>query len=155
LDPIEINIASADADPILVDHYMAIWDSYGTPAAAYSADAAKTVKAFIAEGRQKFELVVVVAKVGEHIVGSAAGQVRVAPFPIVTQPAYRKTGYIWSVFVEPSARRRGIAAMLVERLVAELSAIGCFRVLLHPSEAAESVYRKLGFQNSNEMRLDL
>ena len=48
----EIETAGPDDDRLLADHYLAIWDSYGTPAEDYAADMREKVLLFIEEARQ-------------------------------------------------------------------------------------------------------
>jgi hypothetical protein len=98
------------ADKILIKYYLAIWDSYGVPSSAYKADPEAVVQKFISEGRRAFELKAFVATVDGVPAGSAVGQFRAAPYPIVTEPAHNKTGYVWSVYVEPSVRRQVLQA---------------------------------------------
>ncbi|TJX75601.1 MAG: GNAT family N-acetyltransferase, partial [Mesorhizobium sp.] len=63
--------------------------------------------------------------------------------------------YIWSVFVEPAARRNGVALALVRAGVDYLRSIGCTKAVLHSSDVGEGVYRAAGFEIAKEMRLDL
>ena len=89
------------------------------------------------------------------VVGSVACQLQQLPYPDVVVPEFRKHGYIWSVFVEPAARRRGVARALVIRAVEYLRSIGCTKAVLHSSDAGQALYRQLGFETATEMRLDL
>jgi GNAT superfamily N-acetyltransferase len=82
-------------------------------------------------------------------------QVEHLPYPDITVPSFRKHGYIWSVFVEPVARRNGAAAALVQAGIDYLRMIGCTKVVLHSSDAGEGVYLAAGFKIAKEMRLDL
>jgi ribosomal protein S18 acetylase RimI-like enzyme len=70
-------------------------------------------------------------------------------------PSFRKHGYIWSVFVEPAARRNGVAPALVQAGIDYLRTIGCTKAVLHSSDAGQGVYLAAGFKIATEMRLDL
>jgi GNAT superfamily N-acetyltransferase len=63
--------------------------------------------------------------------------------------------YIMSMFTEPEFRGHGIATELVRTMVRWVGQRGYRRVVLHASRFGRSVYEQLGFESSNEMRLDL
>jgi GNAT superfamily N-acetyltransferase len=62
-------------------------------------------------------------------------------------------GYIMNVVTVPAYRRRGIARHVLETIVAWLEEKNIARVTLHATEMGRPLYRKLGFVDSNEMRL--
>ena len=64
-----------------------------------------------------------------------------------------RTPYVFSVYTAPSARRKGLAARLVRRLVEEARRHGYPRIVLHASEMGLPVYEKLGFERTREMRI--
>ena len=108
-----IRAARQDEDDILVRHYRAIWQSYGLDDSNIRTDADDLTGDFIAAGRANAGLAVFLAESDGKIVGSIACQVQTLPYPDVTVPSFRKHGYIWSVYVDPAARRMGIAGALV------------------------------------------
>ncbi len=63
--------------------------------------------------------------------------------------------YLLSMFTEPSARGRGVASHLVRAMVAWSRVHGFLRITLHASKMGRSVYERLGFVSTNEMRLEL
>ena len=63
--------------------------------------------------------------------------------------------YFMSMFTEPEFRGRGVATLLVEEMVRWATVRGFRRIFLHASIAGRPVYARLGFENGNEMRLDL
>lgn len=142
-------------DAVVIRHYLAIWDSYGTPPEHLLPDAEERVRAFLAEGRRERKLMAFVAEEGSRVAGSAACQVHLSPFPEVVRPENRLYGYIFHVWVEPESRRRGVARALVERCVDYLRGIGCTSIALHSSEAGMRVYEAVGFGRGPEMRLKL
>jgi GNAT superfamily N-acetyltransferase len=150
-----IRKATEEEDDILMRHYRAIWESYGVDDVNIRADADATVREFIRDGRERFRMAAFLAELDGQVVGSVACQLQQLPYPDVVVPAFRKHGYIWSVFVEPAARRRGVARALVIRAVEYLRSIGCTKAVLHSSDAGQAVYRQVGFITATEMRLDL
>jgi predicted GNAT family acetyltransferase len=59
------------------------------------------------------------------------------------------------VYVVPEQRRRGLATALTRAALDYLRGIGCTHALLHASPSGRPVYTGLGFQPTNELRLEL
>ena len=59
---------------------------------------------------------------------------------------------IVNVYVERTWRRRGVAAAVMQALLGAVRARGIRRVVLHASPEGRSLYERLGFVASNEMR---
>lgn len=96
----------------------------------------------------------VVEEPGTGIAGSGAvwlqpAQPRPAPLAGPFLP------YLMSMFTEPRYRGRGVASALVSRMVEWAEARGYRRIVLHASRKGRSVYERLGFEATNEMRLAL
>jgi GNAT superfamily N-acetyltransferase len=62
-------------------------------------------------------------------------------------------GTIQNVFTEPEWRRRGVALLLLQRIIDWACTERLDRLVLHASEAGRSLYERLGFVSTNEMRL--
>ncbi len=94
----------------------------------------------------------------DHIIGGAGVQLqRALPRPFIsvagTKVSDGRLGVIINVFTEPEWRRRGVAAMLLRRLIEWTRAEQIDRVILHASDEGRSLYERLGFVAGNEMRL--
>ena len=61
-------------------------------------------------------------------------------------------GLIVNVYVEHEWRRRGIAALLMRRLLSDIHSLELASVVLHASPDGRALYRSLGFVATNEMR---
>ena len=64
-------------------------------------------------------------------------------------------GLILSVWTDEAHRRRGLATALVETMLEWCREHGVRRVVLHASADGRRVYERLGFAQTNEMRLEL
>jgi GNAT superfamily N-acetyltransferase len=148
----DIREASAAEDDVLIRHYLALWASYEIFNDQMRPDASEQSRAFIRDSRAHRQLAVFHASVEGEVVGSVACDLRILPYPEVVRSEFRKQGYIWSVFVEPAHRRKGIARRLVERAIAHLRSIGCTVVMLNASEDGEPLYAGMGFVLGKEMR---
>jgi GNAT superfamily N-acetyltransferase len=60
---------------------------------------------------------------------------------------------IVNVFTEPQWRRRGLARLLMEKIMAWSREQGIESVVLHASDQGRALYEQLGFIATNEMRL--
>ena len=80
-----------------------------------------------------------------------------SPHPLVRstgeiQVAEGRHGIILNVFTEPEWRRRGVAALLLERILAWARAERLDRLVLHASKEGRVLYERFGFVATNEMR---
>lgn len=90
----------------------------------------------------------------EIIAGGAGVQLReVLPHPKEgNRVAEGRHAIILNVFTEPPWRRQGVALLLLQRIIDWARAEQLDRLILHASEAGRSLYERLGFVGTNEMR---
>lgn len=114
-------------------------------------DAADPVyRRWIAARLRTGRAVAVVARRGGAPVGSAVAWLREdQPRPGAPR---RLVPYLMSVFVEPAERGRGIASRMTVFLLDWARESGYPRTVLHASKFGRSVYRRLGFRRTWEMR---
>jgi GNAT superfamily N-acetyltransferase len=94
----------------------------------------------------------------DNIIGGAGLQLQQSlprPFTSVdgTKVSDGRLGIIINVFTEPEWRRRGVAERLLRRIIEWARAEHVDRIILHASDEGRSLYKRLGFVVSNEMRL--
>ena len=93
-----------------------------------------------------------------HLIAGAGVLIRqIPPFPTVDAAGNRglalgKQGLVLNVYVERAFRRRGIATVLMQEILAWSSRERIDRLVLHASEAGKPLYKGLGFIMTNEMR---
>jgi len=85
----------------------------------------------------------------------AGGAVIVSPWPAHAYEPQCRRATIMNVYTEPEYRRQGIARQLMQTMIAWCKQQGFARVTLHASEQGKALYESLGFELSNEMRLNL
>ena len=67
-----------------------------------------------------------------------------------------KIGYVTNMYTRPAWRKRGLAGMLLERLIAEAAHRGCTQIELNAAPMARQLYLARGFRPiDGEMRLEL
>ena len=85
----------------------------------------------------------------------AGGAVVISPWPAHAYDLECRRATILNMYTEPEYRRRGIARQIMEIMIAWCKQEGFARVSLHASEHGRHLYESLGFEDSNEMRLNL
>ncbi len=90
---------------------------------------------------------------GEIVGGAGARLIEWAPTPGF--PRVHMLPYIMNVYVEPPHRHKGLARLLMQAIIAWGHQEGHRTLALHASEFGRPLYEQLGFQATNEMRLNL
>lgn len=85
----------------------------------------------------------------------AGGGVVIAPWPGSPLNFDPRRAWILNVYVEPEHRGQGYARAVMASLIEWCRSQGFRCVSLHSSEEGRALYHKLGFRNTNEMRLVL
>ena len=85
----------------------------------------------------------------------AGGAVIISPWPAHPYDLECRRATILNVYTYPEYRRRGIARRLMQTIIAWCQREGFARVTLHASDEGRRLYESLGFEPSNEMRLNL
>jgi GNAT superfamily N-acetyltransferase len=90
---------------------------------------------------------------GERAV--AGGAVIISPWPAHPHDLECRRVTILNVYTHPAYRRRGIARQLMLTMIDWCKREGFAGVTLHASDDGRHLYESLGFEPSNEMRLNL
>ena len=85
----------------------------------------------------------------------AGGAVLITSWPAHAYDLECRRATILNVYTDPDYRRRGIARQLMQTMIAWCKQEGFARVTLHASDDGRHLYQSLGFEPSNEMRLNL
>ena len=93
------------------------------------------------------------AAAGDRVV--AGGAVVISPWPAHPYDLECRRATILNVYTDPEYRRRGIARTLAQTIIDWCQRKGFARVTLHASDDGRHLYESLGFEPSNEMRLNL
>lgn len=150
-----IRPAVPDDHDCLATFFYKMWEDNGMTGHHFRDDWKATTLAFMADAERISEARAFVADEGGRLVGGAQCLVSRKLYPQALRPDIRKDGYIWGVYVEPGFRRQGLATRLTSACTDYLKTIGCTRMILHASPTGKPVYAALGFQETNEMRLEI
>ena len=85
----------------------------------------------------------------------AGGGLVIAPWPGSPLNFQPRRAWILNIYVEPDYRRQGFARIIAEALIQWCRENGFQSVALHASEYGRSLYERLDFRPTNEMRLKL
>lgn len=152
---IQIRETIPKEDSIIAEHFYKLWLDVGVPKNLIKSNHHILTLEFIKQARQDLFYKGFVAEVDNRIVGSASCQLFTGLYSLILEEEYRKYGYIWNVYVQPSHRRKGIAKQLTNATIQYLKSINCTKAILNASPAGKPVYENLGFSPSNSMQLDL
>jgi GNAT superfamily N-acetyltransferase len=89
---------------------------------------------------------------GAIVAGGGVILLQFQPHPMDPRP---QRAWVVNMFTEPEHRRRGLARLLMDTIVAWCRAEGLRFLFLHASDEGKPLYEGLGFVASNEMRLEL
>jgi GNAT superfamily N-acetyltransferase len=84
---------------------------------------------------------------------AGGGGVLLSPWPANPFDPCTERAIILNVYTEAEFRRRGIARQVMQMILAWAEARGLRGVNLHASDEGRVLYEKLGFVQTNEMRL--
>jgi len=157
-----IRLATADDVGAIAEHRARMFEEMGqVPPGTFEILRAKSrerLRDFLTRGEYIGWLAIPTQR-PDIIAGGAGVQLReVLPHPLPranegNKIAEGQHGIILNVFTEPQWRRQGVATLLLQRIVdwARVERLDC--LVLHASEAGRSLYERLGFVGTNEMRL--
>lgn len=161
-DQFTIRLATIDDVDIIADHRARMFDEMGDvqPGTfeALRARSGERLREFFNRGEYIGWLAISVGR-PDLIVGGAGVQLReVLPHPIYQGEnrggvAKGRHAIVINVFTEPEWRRQGIAEVLMQRIIEWAQVEQLDSLVLHASEAGRSLYERLGFVRTNEMRL--
>lgn len=76
-----------------------------------------------------------------------------SPWPANPRDPCTERAVILNVYTEPEFRRRGVARQVMTAILEWTKAYGLRAANLHAGDEGRSLYEKLGFEATNEMRL--
>jgi GNAT superfamily N-acetyltransferase len=93
---------------------------------------------------------------GTVIAGAGVQRRRVLPHPLTRDGSRRiahgNQAIVLNVFTEHEWRRQGLAALLMNHVLDWAVSVNLDTLVLHASDDGRSLYEKLGFVSTNEMR---
>jgi GNAT superfamily N-acetyltransferase len=156
--PFTIRRATADDADVLAHHRAAMFRDMGSLRAEDYDALRDAVGPWFAGAIPAGEYVAFVATPAgrpDEIVAGAGVQLRaLLPWPRADGAGVelRPQALVMNVYTEPAWRRRGLAALLMEQVLAWAREHGVGGMVLHASPEGRPLYERLGFAANNEMR---
>jgi len=157
-DTIHIRLATAADAPVLARHRAEMFrdmgdltdEHYGTLIAAAERDIAE----WLASGDYVGFVASPEGRPGEIVAGAGIQIRKLLPRPLLDNAGIRlgPEAIVLNVFTERAWRRRGMAELLVQRVIDWTRTHGIARLVLHASPDGRALYERLGFVPTNEMR---
>jgi GNAT superfamily N-acetyltransferase len=145
--------------PLLAAHRAAMFRDMGHLAPHQEERLTQATAAYLRDALPREEYLAWVAEdsaTPAAAIGGAGVQLR----PILPRPRpgendleFGPEAIVLNVYVEPAWRRRGVAEALMRTVLAALASRGIRRIVLHASDEGRPLYERLGFIQTNEMRL--
>jgi len=150
---VALRSATPDDADLLARHRAAVWEEVGDWDAASMARQIPVWRAYFERALAEGTYLAVIASDDGAVAGSGAILIQAA----LPRPRFEsvRSGRMQSVYVVPSARRRGVARAIVERLLDWARSERLISLTLHPSDEARPLYASLGFAAADEMQLRL
>ena len=148
-------IVESQQDDVLVTFYHNHWLDMGISEHDIAGDWRTTALDFITQARLNHSFAGFLALSDDNRLGGACCHTVDRVFPAFRQTDAVVLGYIWGVYVLPSARGTGIGTALVKQCIRHLKARGCGRILLHAGQQARPIYDRLGFTPTDELALSI
>ena len=157
-----VRLATIDDVGTIAEHRARMFDDMGDVVPGtfeiLRAKSAKCLREFLNRG-EYIGWLAAPAEQPEIVVGGAGVQLRrVLPHPLSSAKEAKniadgRHAIIINVFTEPEWRRQGIALLLLRQIIDWAREKNVESLILHASEAGRSLYERLGFVATNEMRL--
>jgi len=148
-----IRPATPDDIPELLRHRRGMYEDMGYNDAGTLSGMVSTCKPYLASALANGTLHGWLACAGEKVV--AGGVVLVSPWPSHPYDGQCRRATILNMYTDPPFRRQGIARRLMQTMIDWCRKEGFVHVTLHASDKGRPLYDSLGFEVTNEMRLNL
>src|ERR1700730_1440033 len=148
-----IRPAAPDDIPELLRHRRGMYEDMGYNDPQALSAMVSTCKPYLAAALANGTLRGWLACAGEPVL--AGGGVLISPWPSHPYDGQCRRATILNMYTDPPFRRQGIARRLMQTMIDWCRKEGFVHVTLHASDKGRPLYESLGFEPSNEMRLDL
>lgn len=150
---VEFRTAQSCEMPEMASFWLAMFEEIGpNPERDFRRDWRDAFVRYFERRIQAGEAAYFVAADNGKLVGSAAG-ILSDGYPTEIHGVVH--GYVLGVYVLPAYRGRGIATKLTELTIDFLRRLKVASIRLHASPFGKSIYERVGFIQTNEMKLEL
>jgi GNAT superfamily N-acetyltransferase len=137
--------------PILVSYRRAMFESMGIVDQNALSAMCAAMSRYLSQALPGGEYHGWVAEAGATVI--ASGGLVIHHLPPSPRNMDGREGYIMNIYTEPEWRRKGVATVIVSAILDYLRSLGVPVATLHATQDGRPVYERLGFEQTNEMRL--
>ena len=159
MDPFSIRAAVRADAPIIARHRAEMFSDMGQLPSHLYAELIEQTVAYLGEALECGEYVGWLASVNgqRDVVAGAGVQLRRSlPHPVTNETpsriAFARQGIVLNVYTEKAWRRKGLAALLMRHVLDWAARSELDTLVLHASDEGRTLYDRLGFVQTNEMR---
>jgi ribosomal protein S18 acetylase RimI-like enzyme len=139
---------------VLVRHRVRMFADMGFASADGFAELSAACRSWLSEALARGHyLGWVIAPAGDPAEIAAGAGMLLQDMPPGPRDVRTTRAYILNVYTEPAHRGRGLATIATRAAVDEARRRGIRVVTLHASDEGRAIYERLGFEETNEMRL--
>jgi GNAT superfamily N-acetyltransferase len=150
----KISLIGKDQVELLTRYRMAyLTELQGERPAEYQQKLSEELNRFFKEAMDEDRFFAFMAELDGEIVSFGGMVIKKIPGDF-NQSMYLE-GDILNMYTIPSARRKGISALILEQLIAEAKRRGISKISLHTTKDGEKLYRKFGFEEPHYPVLEL
>lgn len=150
----QISIGTAEDEKVLLKHRLKMFEEIRPDKGSYRDDFASVTQEWVSHKLRDQNFVAFIARTRDGII---AGSGCILVKEDQPRPETTVTGapYLLSMYTEPDFRKMGVATAIVKEAIYWSRKNGYDRIDLHASPIGRSVYERLGFRQTTEMRLIL
>lgn len=156
IDLSQIQIRKIESDEIgLLSHYRMAYlaEMQGERSEEYQEKLKSELNRYFTEAMAENRFFAFLAELNGEILSFGGMVIKKIPGDF-NQSSYLE-GDILNMYTVPFARRKGISAMILKKLLEEARHLGMTKVSLHTSKDGEKLYRKFGFSEPTYPVLEL
>ena len=112
-----------------------------------------SLKIYFDEHINKNDFIGIVGEYNGNIVSTA--YLFIFDYPANPNLINGKVGRLLNVYTFPEYRKKGIAKILIEKIIKEAKSIGVNRINLNATEAGYNLYKNLGFKEDTDKPMEL
>jgi len=136
-------IGLAEIDTLISYRMAYLEEMQGQRDAAYTEKLRLNLKHYFTEALEEDRIFAFLAELGGQPLSFGAMVLKKIPGDF--NKSFYLEGDILNMYTVPAFRRKGISAIILERLIEEANTRGVSKVSLHTSKDGEKLYRKFGF----------
>jgi GNAT superfamily N-acetyltransferase len=153
-DNINLRRATEKDIDILIEYRLVfLKEIHGAPAAEFEDQLKISLRKYFERSLNTDEYISWLAEIADRPVGFSGMVIREQPGNFDLPDG--KSGYILNIYTVKEFRNKGIASMLMQKLIEEARIHNLSRVELRATPAGEAVYRKIGFTEPHDLPMEL